>query len=85
MGAACPQGPPPAPEKHDLEIYCGLPDFADVATNGYPGVVLFNSAWVLLNSARVPTRVCGPCESKNTALGVFRTPGGGVLGTSFTV
>ena len=51
---------------------------------GYPGVVLFNSTRVLLNSTRVPTRVCGPYRSKNNALGVFRTPGG-VLGTCFAL
>jgi hypothetical protein len=51
---------------------------------GYPGVVLFYSARVLFNSARVPTRAFGPCRSKNTALGVFRTPEG-VLGTCFAL
>jgi hypothetical protein len=56
----------------------------DIINNGYPGVALFNSTRALLNSARVPTRVCGPYRSKNTALGVFRTPGG-VLGTCFAL
>jgi hypothetical protein len=51
---------------------------------GYPGVALFNSTRALFNSTRVPTRVCGPYRSKNTALGVFRTPGG-VLGTCFAL
>jgi hypothetical protein len=55
-----------------------------VAVVGYPGVVLFNSARVLLNSTRVPMRVCGPYRSKNAALEVFRTPGG-VLGTCFAL
>jgi hypothetical protein len=54
--------------------YCVMPGRA---LRGYPGVVLFNSARVLFNSARVPTRVYGPYRSKNIALGVFRTPGGG--------
>jgi hypothetical protein len=55
-----------------------------VAQTPCPGVVLFNSARALFNSTRVPTRVFGPCRSKNTALGVFRTPGG-VLGTCFAL
>jgi hypothetical protein len=38
---------------------------------------------VLLNSTRVPTRVCGPYRSKNNALGVFRTPGRGGAGDLF--
>jgi hypothetical protein len=53
--------------------------------HGYPGVALLNRARVLFNSTRVPTRVCGPYHRpKNTALGVFRTPGG-VLGTCFAL
>ena len=55
-----------------------------MAHRGYPGVVLLNSTRVLLNSTRVPTRVCGPYRSKNNALGVFRTQGG-VLGTCFAL
>jgi hypothetical protein len=43
-----------------------------VVVVGYPGVALFDSG-------RVPTRVCGPCRSKNAALGVFRTPVAGDL------
>ena len=43
---------------------------------GYPGRVLFCSTRVLKNSTQPPTRVCDPIRSKNTALGVFRTPGG---------
>jgi hypothetical protein len=48
-----------------------------LADGGYPGVVL-------INSARVPTRVCGHYRSKNTALGVFMSPEG-VLGTCFAL
>jgi hypothetical protein len=51
---------------------------------GYPGRALFYSARALQNSAQPPTRVCDPIRSKNTALGVFRTPGG-VLGTCFVL
>jgi hypothetical protein len=46
--------------------------------NGYPGRVLFYSTRVVQNSTQPPTRACGPIRSKNTALGAFRTPGGGV-------
>jgi len=51
---------------------------------GYPGRALFYSTRALQNSTQPPTRVCGPIRSKNTALGVLRTPGG-VLGTCFVL
>ena len=51
---------------------------------GYPGRVLNFSTRVLKFSTQPPTRVCDPNRSKNTALGVFRTPGG-VLGTCFAL
>jgi hypothetical protein len=51
---------------------------------GYPGRVLNFSARVLKFSTQPPTRVCDSNRSKNTALGVFRTPGG-VLGTCFAL
>ena len=53
--------------------------------SGYPGRALNFSARVLKFSTQPPTRVCNPFRSKNTALGLFRTPGGVVLGACFAL
>jgi hypothetical protein len=65
---------------------CGVGGGPGWAPGGYPGVVLLNSSRVLLNSARVPTRVCGPYRSKMLHWGCLGPQGGcWGLGTCFAL
>jgi hypothetical protein len=60
----------------------GDPPNARIAAFHHPPLIpnlrpsLYHSARALQNSTQPPTRVCDPIRSKNTALGVCRTPGG---------